>query len=119
MIAALTASHSAGVGEGQGGVGKHNVEKTSRQCRVGTVKSENALLRLSGSPLALVFCSRSVELLGVSGELQRGGEIVKVGRELSAERCKDDADAAGDGAVRLSVGRLASVGEAAASMVRL
>ena len=53
------------------------------------------------------------------GNCNGGGEVVKVGRELSAERCKDDADAAGDGAVRLSVGRLASVGEAAASMVRL
>jgi hypothetical protein len=48
-----------------------------------------------------------------------GGEVVEIGRELLAERCKDDADAAGDGAVRLSIGRLASVGEAAASMVRL
>lgn len=44
---------------------------------------------------------------------------MEIGRELLAERCKDDADAAGDGAVRLSIGRLASVGEAAASMVRL
>ncbi len=73
VIAALTASHSAGVGEGQGGVCKRNLEKTSREYRVETVKGEHALLRLSGSPLALIFGSRSIELLGVSGGFQRGG----------------------------------------------